>query len=457
MNDFENMIKEYELDFLQDLSALQKIPSIREESTMSQNAPFGIEIRNVMDVFCDIAKRHGFNVEDDDGYAVHAQIGVGKEYIAALGHLDVVEITKPQEWLSDPFEMVEKDGYLYGRGVNDDKGPLLAALYAARILNDMKWPMRYPIRIIGGGAEETTWECMDHYFKTHDQPVCGFSPDGNFPIVNGEKGIAGFLLTFSKQANTQFHVSCPERINWVNDHMEVRFIKGDLQLIGSYAKNANQIIEDHEDIILIYKGKSALSRNPQRGINVLHLFFKDFKDYPFQYEGDKRLCDLFNDCLVDDFYGEKAGLGANDEQMGMNSLCPTSLTWNESNRELCIDIRFVKSTSIEKLKGRMNELASIYHFTSEVERYKRLLYVSEESELIQALKKAYQCVMKEEAEVFTKGGASYARVLDHGIAFGATFEGEDPRPHMSNENIKLSSLWKTIHIYIEAFKELTKV
>ena len=87
-------------------------------------------------------------------------------------------------------------------------------------------------------------------------------------------------------------------------------------------------------------------------------------------------------------------------------------------------------------------------------RHKRLLYVDADSELIRALKRAYARVMDEEAQVFTKGGASYARVLDHGVAFGATFDGEDPRPHMENECQRISSLLKACAIYYEALVEL---
>ncbi|HJB23625.1 MAG TPA: M20/M25/M40 family metallo-hydrolase, partial [Candidatus Jeotgalibaca pullicola] len=77
--------------------------------------------------------------------------------------------------------------------------------------------------------------------------------------------------------------------------------------------------------------------------------------------------------------------------------------------------------------------------------------VQEDSPLIVALKKAYQTVVGEEAEVLTKGGASYARTLKNGVAFGATFEGEDPKPHMPNEQMPVESLLKACEIYVHAF------
>ncbi|WP_322382440.1 M20/M25/M40 family metallo-hydrolase, partial [Clostridium perfringens] len=139
-------------------------------------------IRSAFDRFLKVANKLGFTCEDDEGYAVHAEIGEGEEYVGVLGHIDVVDIQNIGEWETEPFSMTIKNNKIFGRGVNDDKGPLIAVLYAAKILNDMnvKWKRR--VRIIAGGAEETTWECMEHYFKNHEQPILGFSPDGNFPI-----------------------------------------------------------------------------------------------------------------------------------------------------------------------------------------------------------------------------------------------------------------------------------
>ena len=97
------------------------------ERTAGASAPFGKEIRNAMDVFLQIAQREGFSVHDFDGYAVDARLGEGDDYIGVLAHLDVVEAGERSHWHGDPFQMQEIDGMLYGRGVNDDKGPLLAA------------------------------------------------------------------------------------------------------------------------------------------------------------------------------------------------------------------------------------------------------------------------------------------------------------------------------------------
>lgn len=53
-----------------------------------------------------------------------------KARILFYGHYDVIDADKTEDWDTDPFNMTNVDGYMYGRGVSDNKGPILAALFA---------------------------------------------------------------------------------------------------------------------------------------------------------------------------------------------------------------------------------------------------------------------------------------------------------------------------------------
>lgn len=440
-------IEEMKQSMLEDLAVLVAIPSVLDEAGARVHAPFGKEIRRAFDAFIKIAERLGFTVNDDDGYAVDAQIGEGDAYIGVLGHLDVVGAGNLDEWDHDPFVMQQKGNLLYGRGVNDDKGPLLAALYAAALIKKKGFALKYPIRIIAGGAEETSWACMQHYFQHHEQPICGFSPDGNFPIVNGEKGILQVRFLFPEEKNVHFR--CKRRLNYVCDDLMVCLPNDPTRF-----RHADEIKNEGMNWVLRYFGKTALSRNPQRGDNAIFHFVKDICENADDSWQVPAVLHMIAEQFADDFYGEKSKLSAKDANMGTNSVCVMSLNTIENGIELCVDIRYVKSTTKERLLARLNELAQQYGATVEILREKRLLYVDEQSPLIQALQHAYETVMHEKAGVFTKGGASYARVLDQGVAFGATFDGEDPRPHMANECQNIQSLMRACEIYYEALFEL---
>lgn len=443
MPQFRKKIMEYREEFLNDLEAMVSLESIRDLETSCVNAPFGAGIRSAFDCFLKIGERCGFKTEDFDGYACHAVLGDTKEYVGILGHLDVVGISHPKQWKTLPFQLYRSpDDVLFGRGVNDDKGPLLAALYAVRIIKDMNVPLRRSIRVIAGGAEETTWECMKHYFLQNEQPVMGFSPDGNFPVVNGEKGIVKYDLIFPL---------CKE-----NRSGTYRLLKAECDTLENYVCSGLKIIyeENGESRELHWTGKEALSRNPQRGENVLWKFAEKFQGKDFVQNGVNDLVYFLNACLTEDFYGKKIGLYSEDDEMGATSVCPTGIFMDENAIHLYLDIRYPKSTDLLRIQNQLQTRADRYGFSLLVMHQKRLLYVPKDSELIIGLKNAYEKVTGEKAEVLTKGGASYARTLEQGVAFGASFEGEETNPHMPNECMKLSSLLKAMEIYCEALWNL---
>lgn len=442
MPDWKTKIAQYEEEYLKDLEELIAIPSVRDLESAGEQAPFGIGIRKAFDCFMKIAEKCGFSVEDCDGYACHAEVGSQKEYVGVLGHLDVVGILDPENWRTPPYELCREGDMLCARGVNDDKGPLLAALYAARIVMETGAPLKRSIRVIAGGAEETTWECMEYYFKRNPQPVLGFSPDGNFPIVNGEKGILKYRLLFPAEEKNP-EGSC--LIKALQCRTLENYVCNDLSVCSE--RNGKE--ENWH-----WEGKSALSRNPQRGENSLWQFAEIFAGRNFVQPEMEKAVRFLKDCLTDDYYGQKSGLYAEDPVMGTTSVCPTGMELGEEGVTLYLDIRYPKATNEETLGCRMEELAGRYGFRFAPYAGKRLLYVPEDSELICSLKTAYRNVTGEEAFTFTKGGASYARTLDCGVAFGATFEGEDTHPHMANECMSLPSLRKAMEIYCEALWKL---
>ena len=60
-----------------------------------------------------------------------ASSGQGKKRILFYGHYDVIAAEDRQGlWVQDPFTMTGRDGYLYGRGATDNKGPIMAAAHA---------------------------------------------------------------------------------------------------------------------------------------------------------------------------------------------------------------------------------------------------------------------------------------------------------------------------------------
>ena len=108
--------------------------------------------------------------------------------VAVLGHLDVVP--EGEGWHHPPYAAEIEDGRLYGRGSIDDKGPVVASLFALKAIRDLGIPLNRRVRLLFGLNEETNDRDV-LYYKAHggEIPVLGFTPDGEYPLINGEKGI----------------------------------------------------------------------------------------------------------------------------------------------------------------------------------------------------------------------------------------------------------------------------
>ena len=153
MINFKEEVEKRKEQLIQDIETLCAIPSVYNEKTIGENQPYGSECRKALDAMLAIGKRDGFVVHDENGYAGHIDIGDQEESFGILGHLDVVPVDS-RGWDSDPFKVVQANGKLYGRGVADDKGPLLAGYYAAKIIHDLDLPVKKKIRVIFGCDEE---------------------------------------------------------------------------------------------------------------------------------------------------------------------------------------------------------------------------------------------------------------------------------------------------------------
>ena len=77
-----------------------------------------------------------------------------KKPILILAHMDVVEAL-PADWSTDPFKLLEKDGYFYGRGSGDDKGGLVPSMVALLKLRAEGFKPDRDIVVLFTGDEET--------------------------------------------------------------------------------------------------------------------------------------------------------------------------------------------------------------------------------------------------------------------------------------------------------------
>ena len=171
---------------LKDIATLVSINSV--EGTPEEGAPFGAGPRAALDKTLELAAGMGLATRNCENYIGYAELA-GKDtekYLATICHVDVVP--EGNGWTEDPFKMEIRDGWMIGRGVADDKGPMVATLYALKFLKEEGVSLRYPIRALVGDNEETHMHDVDYYAEHYPMPAFCFTPDAEFPVCNGEKG-----------------------------------------------------------------------------------------------------------------------------------------------------------------------------------------------------------------------------------------------------------------------------
>ena len=138
--------------------------SIRIESVSGEpyeGAPYGKGPKAALEHALRLGESFGLKTKNVDDRAGWVEYGEGEEMIAILGHLDVVPAG--DGWNYPPFGGEICDGRLYGRGVLDDKGPVIGAICGLKAMKDLGIKTKRRIRVIFGCAEETGCDCIHHY------------------------------------------------------------------------------------------------------------------------------------------------------------------------------------------------------------------------------------------------------------------------------------------------------
>ncbi|XP_043223369.1 cytosolic non-specific dipeptidase-like isoform X1 [Amphibalanus amphitrite] len=84
-----------------------------------------------------------------------------KRTLCVYGHLDVQPAAREDGWATEPFQLIEKDGQLFGRGATDDKGPVLCWLHAVEALQATGQDIPINIKFVFEGMEESGSEGLD--------------------------------------------------------------------------------------------------------------------------------------------------------------------------------------------------------------------------------------------------------------------------------------------------------
>lgn len=430
-------------DYLESLKTIVSYPSVLNEG--ENGTPFGQSIQNVLEKMLEITRSLGFKTYiDPKGYYGYAEIGQGEELLTVLCHLDVVPAGDLSDWETPPFEATIKDGWIHGRGVQDDKGPSLAALYAVKALMDAGVTFNKRIRFIYGTDEETLWRCMARYNELEETATLGFAPDSSFPLTYAEKGLLQIKLHGSGsqelaiEAGEAFNV-VPAKASYTGnlaDSLEVELKEQAFE----YERTA--------DTVTVI-GVPKHSKDAAEGVNAIVRLATGLNPL-IQHSAIQFIAEAVReDATGSSLFGE-----ISDEPSGTLSFNVSGLTINQDKSEIRIDLRIPVLADKDKLVRELSQIAEKYQLRYEEFDYLAPLYVPLDSELVSTLMAVYKEKTNDDSPAVSSGGATFARTMPNCVAFGALFPGALQTEHQANERTVIEDLYKAMDIYAETIYRL---
>lgn len=451
----KTMVTGYRDEIVRRLTELVAVNSV--EGTPAENAPFGEGPKEVLEKALAMLEADGFRTKNLDNYCGYAEIGEEDDpLIGIIGHLDVVPVVK-DDWATDPFQVVEKDGVLYGRGVMDDKGPVVASMIAMKVLKDMNIPIRKRIRLIMGCNEETGGRCLRHYVEQEGDVDYGFTPDGEFPLVHGEKGI--MIGEFrSKTPTSIIDIEGGTAHNIVCSNCVARIPRKCYsgKKLSDWLNNfgIEFHVEEEDDVnVITVIGKSAHAATPELGINSISVLMAGLREAGMQDPFVDFYCSRFG--LATDGSGLNAKL---EDEFGVLTLNVGMISMKDGVVSGCIDMRTPVTMSTKSVMKKMSERLEDENGVIEFTLCDEPLFFPVDSQLVSNLYEAYTEVTGDtEGKPLTMGGGTYAKGIRNTVAFGGMFPGRDYHIHDANERIGIDELLSMTEIYVHALLRLLEL
>ena len=461
-------IEENKNNIINTLSDLISYKSVSVESNNSK-MPFGEECKKALDYILNLGNKMGFRTKNIDGYCGYIEFGQGEELVGIIGHLDVVPADIKDGWTTDPFKLDIRDKKIFGRGSIDDKGPVVASLYAMKYVADnMKINKR--VRLILGLNEETGWKCINHYKEVEEIPDIGFSPDADFPAIYAEKGILSLEIA-KKFELDNFEIldidTNKNALNVVPKYVSIKIRFKGSDTIPDFKSDENIKITNLDGNIFKIEayGKASHAAFPENGKNAITILFKYLLEYIksdyietlmhlgiFEIESPEFLSrqDIAYATEFDD-------ISVIQDESGILTSNIADLKYEGEVLKIRLNLRVPVKTELDKIILQYKKLKNIYeNLEVTVLSRQEPLYVDKNSFLVTKLVDVYNRSTATKKEAIAIGGGTYARAFENCIAYGATMPGEPDMCHQVNEYISLENFFLACEIYSEAIYELAK-
>lgn len=396
-------------------------------------------------------------------------------------HGDVQE-AEPDAWSFPPFGGQVENGYVLGRGSADDKGPLVQALLAMKVLKESGAKRTHTIRLLIGSEEESSATEMPEYLATHAAPDYSLVLDSEFPVVVGEKAWDGLTVTTTLEPRgpSKFPYTVhslygglgasivPDnghlKLEWKQDRAPARWEPVMKKVKAVPLPEGTRLVAEPSGAILhiVAYGKSAHSGvNLTGGRNAIVALTKAVEGI-VPAGGARDLID-FARLAGKDLHGTGLGITDRDPLWGRYGVNVATIKVDKDDETkvvLTINLRRIPPRTAKEMKTHLEGVVAAFNKKTgaslvaggyfEDETFGR----SVDAPLVRRLMKIYETATGEKAKPAISGGGTYAKRLPNAIAFGMWFPGKPYPGHDVDEKISIDDLHRGAQVLIHALTDI---
>lgn len=463
----KQMIEQYFQDhkeaFVENIRRLVQIRSVKGEA--KPNMPFGEGPAKALDETLLIAQELGLLINNVDNYAGTISINEQETKLGILGHVDVVG--EGSNWSFDPYEGIVKDGKMYGRGTSDDKGPVIAAMYALAAIKDLAIPLAYNTKLIVGTDEESGCEDIEYYFTKEQAPPYVFTPDAEFPVINIEKGAirTAFRAQFQPSltlprvcsVNGGYKVNVvPPEADAVIEGLSVDELQRYAQEVTTATRVQFECTEQSEGVIAIHAvGEGGHASTPESANNAITALLTLIAALPLSESEGHHVLKGVNVIFPHGDHGaEAAGLAMSDAESGALTMNFSIISYDEQSFEGYFDSRVPLCATEENTFDVLEQKFAPYKLVLERDNFEPPHHTPADSPFVKTLLHVYEQYTGLQGECIAIGGGTYVHDIEGGVAFGPTMPGIDTRMHSNDEFIIVDDLLLAAQIYAQVIVEI---
>lgn len=439
------------------------------------------ELARCMDFLQGQSEAIGLEWKNHENIYAYAHLPGDGGFVGLPLHIDVVP---PGEgWSQEPFGGEIVEDVIYGRGCQDDKGPVIQMLYAVKVLKALGIPLKRGARLVIGTAEEAgPWDDVRLYLDQEEAPELCIVSDAAFPIINGEKGILNLRLEGSLPEDDDeplegelrfMRAVSGERANIVPPKATLVF-EGDAETEG-LQQELKRFLKSHPDAkaelrenaqakSITFHGKNAHGSTPEEGHNAALDMLQFMADSAFVSDDEAEMAEFLHR-TGSGLKGENLNINVEHPFIGATTVNLGVLNWTRGSVEVIYNIRNSMGLTVADAVKRAGDVIADFAEETGFEitaapksKAMEAIYVDPEKhpEFIGALMESYTAVTDREATLHAMGGTTYSKVFPNAVCFGPvdTQDGEHELAHQADERVSVEHLLRNVKIYAHALARL---